>query len=216
MMDDVRLKDLLAAELSDKTCYSPVYEILLRARRADVRVVLEIGIGTMIPGVHSSMKGWAADDYRPGASLRAWRRYFPGAEIIGVDVQPDTQVTEPGIRTFLCDSTAGSGVAALRRTGLKDTVCDVIIDDGSHTARDQLRTLANFFPMLASGGLYFIEDIGRGNVIYDDYRMVDRFVPGADYFEVADHNPANGKRWKMIVIQAPAEPSSGPDRSGAV
>jgi hypothetical protein len=32
--------------------------------------LLEVGIGTMLPG-NSSMKGYMSDDYKPGASLRA-------------------------------------------------------------------------------------------------------------------------------------------------
>ena len=208
-MLDVCLKDLFAAEGSDKGCYCPAYEILLRERRATVRVVLEIGIGTMIPGAHASMKGYATDDYRPGASLRAWRRYFPHADIIGIDVQPDTQISEARIRTFLCDSTSGPSVEALRQANLKDTYCDVIVDDGSHRSEDQLRTLANFFPMLASSGLYFIEDIGQGKALYDNYRLVEPIVEGADNFEISDHDPLDGHRWKMIVIQGRPGSSSG-------
>lgn len=66
--------------------------------------ILEIGIGTMIPGVHSSMVGYALPHYQPGGSLRAWRDYFPRGSIAGVDVQADTQFTEERITTLLCDS----------------------------------------------------------------------------------------------------------------
>ena len=36
---------------------------------------------------------------------------------------------------------------------------EVIIDDGSHASRDQQQTLSAFFPLLADGGWYFIEDL---------------------------------------------------------
>ena len=36
---------------------------------------------------------------------------------------------------------------------------DVIIDDGSHASLDQQQTLREFFPLLADGGWYFIEDL---------------------------------------------------------
>ena len=36
---------------------------------------------------------------------------------------------------------------------------DVIIDDGSHASFDQQLTLREFFPLLAEGGWYFIEDL---------------------------------------------------------
>jgi hypothetical protein len=35
----------------------------------------------------------------------------------------------------------------------------VIIDDGSHASFDQQMTFREFFPLLAEGGWYFIEDI---------------------------------------------------------
>jgi hypothetical protein len=35
----------------------------------------------------------------------------------------------------------------------------VIIDDGSHASFDQQLTLREFFPLLADGGWYFIEDL---------------------------------------------------------
>jgi hypothetical protein len=149
------------------------------------------------------MEGYAPGHYRPGASLRAWRDYLPNAEVIGVDVQPDTQITEPRIRTLQCDSTDTAAVAALRRTALAGLRCDVIIDDGSHRSADQLTTLANFFPLLAPGGLYFIEDIGEGSALFQNYRLVAPTVGDAGFFEISDHDPGDGHRWKMIVIQAP-------------
>ena len=46
---------------------------------------------------------------------------------------------------------------------------DVVVDDGGHTSKQMLRTFEAFWPSLASGGLYFIEDIStirHGN--FDD------------------------------------------------
>jgi hypothetical protein len=64
--------------------YARVYEPLLQSRRHSVQRVLEVGIGTMIPNAPSSMRGCVPDDYQPGASLRAWREYFPNAIIGGL------------------------------------------------------------------------------------------------------------------------------------
>jgi hypothetical protein len=36
---------------------------------------------------------------------------------------------------------------------------DVIIDDGSHASYDEQLTLREFWPLLAEGGWYFIEDL---------------------------------------------------------
>ncbi|MGE5269263.1 MAG: hypothetical protein ACM3JG_06265 [Thiohalocapsa sp.] len=149
---------------TDKVAYATAYEVLLRPRRHRVTTVLEIGIGTLIPTASSNMVGWAARHYQPGGSLRAWRDYFPAARVIGIDVQPDTQFTEERISTYLCDSTDQAAVGRLvRQLGLHDV--DLIVDDGSHLARDQLSTLRNLFHLLAPDGLYVIEDV-VGNDIF--------------------------------------------------
>jgi hypothetical protein len=123
--------------------------------------LLEIGIGTMIPGVSSSMVGYALEGYKPGGSLRAWRDFFVNGRIIGVDIQPDTQFSdEPRIETYLCSSIEKDKVDALMET-LDSPQLDIIIDDGSHLDLHQLETLKNFYPYLKPGGLYIIEDINE-------------------------------------------------------
>ena len=37
---------------------------------------------------------------------------------------------------------------------------DVIVDDGKHTRNGILQTFNTFFPMLAKGGIYIVEDYG--------------------------------------------------------
>jgi hypothetical protein len=204
MTPTIGLRDLFIEQGTDKGCYAHTYEMLLRDRRHQIRSVLEIGVGTLIEHAHSSMKGYGANHYRPGGSLRAWRAYFPNAEIVGVDVQPDTQFTEDRIKTFLCDSTNMAAAAALLRI-LHDPLFDLIIDDGSHVADDQLTTLRNFFPALNRSGFYFIEDIGEDSSLYENPRNIEPFVNGASYFAISDNDPISGDKWKMIAIQKPPE-----------
>src|SRR4029077_5181705 len=86
--------------------YAGAYECLFRKGRNNIGAVLEIGIGTMIPSVNSSMVGYAGQGYKPGGSLRAWRDFFPNATVYGMDVQPDTQFAdEERIVTLLGNST---------------------------------------------------------------------------------------------------------------
>ena len=57
---------------------------------------------------------------------------------------------------------------------------DVIIDDGLHSSKAQVATLKNFFPYLASGGIYITEDLydSRGKT------MPQRFIREAEkYFQ---------------------------------
>jgi len=139
--------------------YAGVYECLFRRYRRDLRTILEIGIGTMIPRAHSSMANCALPGYRPGGSLRAWREYFANATIFAIDVQPDTQFDEDRIVTRLCDSTNQQSVQALMQRGEFPSQFDIIIDDASHKAADQIATLVNFLPYVKRGGFYIVEDI---------------------------------------------------------
>jgi hypothetical protein len=153
---------------SDKTVngYAPMYEALFRNIRQNEISLLEIGIGTMIEGAHSSMVGYSQPGYAPGGSLRSWRDYFPNGTIVGFDVQADTQFTDDRITTHLCDSTVDKedvdGFFESKGIGQ----FDIIIDDGSHVDYHQLTTLENFFDKVKSGGFYIIEDIYPGSKMY--------------------------------------------------
>lgn len=156
------LDEILDRHVSDKqraNGYAPIYHAIFRHLRDRPLALLEIGIGTLVDGAISSMHGFDHDlpGYRPGASLRAWREYFPNASIYGVDVQPDTMIVgEPRISTALCDSTDAKAAAAyLARTA----GFDIIIDDGVHHPDLQLQTLHNFYPSLKPDGFYVIEDV---------------------------------------------------------
>lgn len=143
----------------DRNGYVQLYHTLFARIRQEPIVMLEIGIGTMIPGAHSSMANYALEGYKPGGSLRAWRDFFPHGRIIGADVQEDTQFSdEDRIETYICNSTKPEEVAAFMEK-LKGIEFDVIIDDGSHHDMDQIATLRNFYPHLKADGIYVIEDI---------------------------------------------------------
>jgi hypothetical protein len=158
------LADLFTKYGSDKTTngYTGLYECLFHKLRYNHVRFLEIGIGTMIPGMISSMKGYAPDTYKPGASLRAWRDYFINGEIYGLDVQPDTQFEEPRIKTIQVDSRSKENVEhELASRSLYGF--DIILDDGSHALGDQLATLKIFLSKVNPGGYYIIEDVGFTN-----------------------------------------------------
>src|SRR5207244_4460043 len=109
---------------------------------------------------YCSMYGHDLPGYRPGASLRAWRDYFPHGSINGIDVQSDTMIVgEARIFTDLVDST--NVEAALAYLESRARPFDIIIDDGAHIPELQMKTLRNFFPGLAPNGLYVIEDVNR-------------------------------------------------------
>ena len=155
------LADLFTKYGSDKTTngYAGLYECLFHHMRYQNIKFLEIGIGTMIPGMISSMHGYAPDTYKPGASLRAWRDYFENSMIYGLDIQPDTQFEENRIKTIQTDSRNPELTNELL-DNLNLSMFDVIIDDGSHKLSDQLATLDVMLGKVKPGGTYIIEDVG--------------------------------------------------------
>jgi hypothetical protein len=93
-----------------------------------------------------------------GGSLAMWNHYFgEGSHIYGVDIQPEclayksesvsVLIGDQGDRTFW--------------NTVKQTIpfLDVIIDDGSHFAEDQIATFEQVLPHLNAGGVYLCEDI---------------------------------------------------------
>jgi hypothetical protein len=187
----VNLGDLFDRWGSDKAKngYAGAYECLFRRGRHEMGAMLEIGIGTMIPGVHSSMVGFAGEGYRPGGSLRAWRDFFPNATLYGMDVQPDTQFTdEERIVTLRGNSTDPAQIShALQQTRHKSF--DIIIDDGSHYAADQIATLTNLFPLVNPNGTYIVEDL-VGSQIFESMGQISEICGGSPYFFVGPRNNA--------------------------
>lgn len=157
----------------DRNGYTPFYDSLFKAIRDQPVSLLEIGIGTMIPGAPSSMVGYSLPGYAPGGSLRAWRDYFPKGDINGCDIQQDTQFTEERITTRLANSTSREELDKV----LGDKQFDIIIDDGSHYDEHQVKTLRNLWHRVKPGGFYIIEDIQPWSRMSTEFREdVQNFV----------------------------------------
>jgi len=119
-----------------KHSYGPIYQELLGPRRERVRSLLEIGV------------------YK-GASLRAWRDFFPNAIVMGLDIDADNLVDDERVISRHANAAAREQV----EWAVGERAFDVIVDDGSHALQDQLMAYFYLFEKLKPGGLYFIEDI---------------------------------------------------------
>ncbi|MGB5085944.1 MAG: hypothetical protein WBO09_15405 [Methylocystis silviterrae] len=134
--------------------YTIVYERLFAPFRQAAFSLLEIGIGTNFDDVPSSM----GTNGVPGASLRAWRDFFPHAQIVGADVDQRILFSEERIRTLFVDQTDPASIHAMWGS-LGDEQFRVIIDDGLHTFEGNSTLLQNSLDHLAPGGYYIIEDL---------------------------------------------------------
>jgi glycosyltransferase involved in cell wall biosynthesis len=95
-----------------------------------------------------------------GGSLEIWSKYFPGAEaLVGCDINPDcAKLTfeDPRINVVVGDAnTDATETEILTRS----PNFDLIIDDGSHTSGDIVKSFARYFRHLRQGGIFVAEDL---------------------------------------------------------
>jgi len=115
--------------------YLPVYEELFSAFRDTTLPILEIGVGM-------------------GGSLRVWARWFPNAEIHGIDIRPVPSL-EARIHTHQGDTMDADFIQLVAALG----PFALIIDDGGHVGDEQEAAFRALWPALAQGGVYVIEDL---------------------------------------------------------
>lgn len=129
--------------------YIPFYEQHLPK---NPKKILEIGVKT-------------------GASISMWQKYFPEAEIHGMDLfieNPEPNI--PGVKWWKGNQCDWRILEVLRRENF-----DVIIDDASHNSRDQMMTFFGLF----NGKHYFIEDLHCcRNEFYQDGLPIDFTADG--------------------------------------
>ena len=119
--------------------YIEYYEQWFEPRRHEPVQLLEIGVMT-------------------GASMLLWQQYFDDVMLAGIDLREGFNTPLPFQADILAmwrwgvDSTDSAQVPALGQY-------DFIIDDGAHDGLSQCLTFQNYWPHLAPGGTYFVEDL---------------------------------------------------------
>jgi hypothetical protein len=134
--------------------YTAFYDRLFRHCRPHVKRVFECGLGTSNPVFADNM----GPGGRPGASLRAWRDYFPDASVFGADIDRAVLFDEERIRTFYVDQTSPESISLMwKQVGCSDF--DFMVDDGLHTFAAGSCLFENSISHLREGGIYVIEDV---------------------------------------------------------
>ena len=144
-MDKTRLRDLHDAhklKVSDKwEIYLNEYDRIFSEYRDKPINLLEIGI-------------------QNGGSLEVWAKYFHKAQkIIGCDININCSkliYEDPRVAIVVGDANA---VETIDITLKYAKIYDIIIDDGSHRSSDIIKSFAMYFPILADGGVYIVEDL---------------------------------------------------------
>jgi hypothetical protein len=157
----------------------------------------EMGLGTNNTSILSNMGSHG----KPGASLRAWRDYFPKAQIYGADIDKDILFNEHRITTFYCDQTSTSSLQEVIKE-IPDM--DVIIDDGLHTFNANISMLHSFIHKLKIGGVYIIEDVVGSNLQeYTEYirNTLIKVYPHIGFSLLQIPHERNTNDNNLIVIQ---------------
>ena len=177
----------------DMSSYAQKYGEMWCGLKEDITSILEIGVGTLIPGTPFSFSHIRQyfPHYLPGGSLRVWKDYFKKAEVYGIDIVEDCLIDEERLKTFIADSMNRE----MCDEQLKDLTFDIVIDDGNHNSINQLTTFQNFFHRVNDDGFYVVEDVGWGDdktYMYEKYRS--EFQEIANNHEFFVHGP-------LIVIR---------------
>lgn len=118
--------------------YLPAYDRHLTHLRGTAPTIVEIGI-------------------LAGGSLQFWADYLgPGTNVHGVDINPDTRVhADTGATIHIGDQ--GDPVFLDQFAANFDRI-DIVVDDGGHTAAQQITTFERLWPLIPPGGVYLCED----------------------------------------------------------
>jgi hypothetical protein len=130
---------------------------------------------------------------KPGASLRAWRDYFPNSHVIGADIDRDVLFDEERIKTYYLDQTNPNSIFELwNEVGISDF--DFMVDDGLHIFSAGVCLFENSITKLKSNGIYIIEDVNLLDLInykkyfYDKKYKVDYVNLFRPNIELNDNN----------------------------
>ena len=104
--------------------YLDIYEKFFKHKREAVKNFVEIGVLN-------------------GASLRTWKDYFPNANIFGIDIDPECKnLEEDRIKIFIGDQNDDDFLKTIKT---EIPQIDILIDDGSHITRHQIKTFNYLF-----------------------------------------------------------------------
>jgi len=152
--------DLHGCDRGHRHGYERVYEPLLAPLRHQEIRILEIGV-------------------LRGAGIESWLRYFPHAHVVGIDLftRVSLDLVAPRdhrrVELIKADSTY-----PLPEMGM----FDLIFDDGDHSPETQRLTFENYYPTLAFGGTYFIEDVRPDLPGYD--KLIQALPKHAEHYDL--------------------------------
>ena len=116
--------------------------------------ILEIGVGSVNDFPYAGLQP-------AGGALKAFRKEFQNALIIGIDIDPHSieTIKEQGFIGFVADQNSDESLINTKKILTEKGPFDLIIDDGFHDPHANIRTLKIIFDLLSENGTYVIEDV---------------------------------------------------------
>jgi hypothetical protein len=153
-----------------KHSYGHVYIELLE-KFAKPRI-LEIGVGSI------NLNKYSYAGLPAGGALKAFRKRFNEAAIIGVDIDPESIeiIRAEGFEGFVVDQTSDESLTRSMNILNELDPFDLILDDGFHDPHANVRTLKKFFSLLSDDGTYVIEDVHES--LIDFWKTISIHLPG--------------------------------------
>ena len=182
--------------------YSRVYSRLFHEMRYCPIRYFEVGIGTINPNIQSNMAHMVAEiNYKPGASLRAFKEYFPKGEIYGADFDKTILFQEDRIHTFYVDQRDPESIKELWKQ--IDGEFDIIIDDALHVFEANKVFLLNSIHKLSKNGIYIIEDVMNEAVPKweAEIPIMRAYYPHLDFCLLNIPFEFNNESNRLIIIQ---------------
>lgn len=144
--------------INDKHNYSDYYDLIFSEIRFKNINLLEVGLGSVDENINFHMK-YMGKNYKPLASLLAWRDYFVNGLIYGADIDEKILKNHDRIKTFHVDMLNENSIRNMWKN--INTKMDIIIDDGFHSFEANKLLFENSFRNLNNEGIYIIEDVHR-------------------------------------------------------
>ena len=153
--------------------YIPGYTKLFQNVRYFVKNLLEIGIGSLENGQMGGIEGPVSKKfkYKTGNSLICWSKYFPNANIYGIDIFAHPELNKDKIKTFVADQSKEQQLKSVIEK-IKSPL-DIIIDDGSHDPNHQVFSFMYLYKYLSNNGIYVIEDVKPSEI--DSFKNLSIF-----------------------------------------
>jgi predicted methyltransferase len=138
--------------------------------------------------------------YKPGASLRGFKEYFPKGEIYGADFDKTILFQEDRIHTFYVDQTDPESIKDLWTQ--IDGEFDIMIDDALHTFEANKTFFLNSVHKLSKNGIYIIEDVSNADLPKWDEEIPKMHICYPDLkFSIVNMHFENSDVLHLIVIQ---------------